>query len=92
MYFVTTKHPDYVLFCMTPSERAAIGLTEKNMVHLLTRQRGDAGWKVFCEWSGAAFSHTDLMTSLTLVQEPDDASELTRFLPSALRTKPSPGG
>ena len=86
MYFVTTKHPDYVLFCMTPSERAAVGLTEKNVVHLLARQSGNTGWKVLREWPGASFSHTDFMASLAQVQEPNDADELTRFLPPALRT------
>jgi len=83
MYFVTTKHPDYVLFCMTPSERAAVGLTEKNVVHLLLRS--GASWKVAREWSGTDCSHTDFMVSLGEVDEPADPTELTRYLPPALR-------
>ena len=40
MYFVTTKRPGYALFCMTPSERAAIAVTDdQRRVHLLERTR-----------------------------------------------------
>lgn len=83
MYFVTTKHPDYVLFCMTPSERAAIGLTEKNVVHLLLRSGGS--WSVAREWSGAEYAHTEFMVALGDVEEPADPTELARYLPPALR-------
>ncbi len=83
MYFVTTKHPDYVLFCMTPSERAAIGLTEKHVVHLLARD--GASWKVAREWPGSTYSHTDFMVALGDVEEPADPFELARYLPPQLR-------
>jgi hypothetical protein len=84
MYFVTTKHADYVLFCMTPSERAAIGVTEKHTVHLLQRG-GDDVWQVVREWPVAEYSHTDLMAALGGVSEPADPLELVRFLPPHLR-------
>lgn len=83
MYFVTTKNPDYVLFCMTPSERAAVGLTEGGVVRLLVRD--GAGWQVAREWPVDELSHTEFMVSLGAVAEPDDPADLTRYLPSHLR-------
>jgi len=45
VYFVTTKRAGYALFCTTPSERAAIGVTDdQQRVHLLARTA--AGWEV----------------------------------------------
>ena len=38
MYFVTSKRAGYVLFCMTPSGRAAIGLSEDQKVRLFARE------------------------------------------------------
>jgi hypothetical protein len=84
MYFVTTKHPDYVLFCMTPSERAALGLTEKGVVHLLVRGPAHS-WQPLREWTVEECSHTDFMTSLAKVDEPADPRELLRYLPPQLR-------
>ena len=46
MYFVTINKPGYVLFACTPSERAALGVTDKQVVHLLTRDTGSGEWKV----------------------------------------------
>jgi len=85
MYFVTTKRPEYVLFCITPSERAAIGLTEKQVVHLLVRSNQENDWRVLCEWSTEAYSHTDFMAQLREVSEPDDPQQLVAFLPAHLR-------
>jgi hypothetical protein len=84
MYFVTTKHPAYVLFAMTPSERAAIGLTEKQMVHLLVRA-ADETWTVRHEWSAQQFSHTDFMLAVRDRDEPADPERLLDLLPPALR-------
>ena len=78
MYFVTTKRPGYCLFCMTPSERAAIGLTEdQKRVHLLERA-GD-GWRVRHDWAVEEHSHTALMTRLAARDEPASVEELVHL-------------
>jgi hypothetical protein len=86
MYFVTMKRDGYVLFCTTPSERAAIGLTERQGVHLLVREAVGASWLVLREWSGAEYSHTEFMSALQNVAEPGDPRELVRYLPARLRS------
>ncbi len=69
MYFVTTKRAGYALFCMTPSERAAIGVTDdQQRVHLLERT-GDT-WQVRHEWPMSERSHTEIMVRLGPVDEP----------------------
>ena len=78
MYFVTTKRPGYALFCMTPSERAAIGVTDdQRRVHLLAREGG--GWQVRHDWPVEEHSHTELMTRLGAVDEPPPVEELVRL-------------
>jgi hypothetical protein len=69
VYFVTTKRAGYALFCMTPSERAAIGVTDdQQRVHLLERA-GDT-WRVRHEWPMTERSHTEIMVRLGTVEEP----------------------
>jgi len=85
MYFVTTKRDGYVLFCTTPSERAAVGLTEKQVVHLLVRDSTTADWGVLRQWSAGDYSHTDFMAALHHVDEPADPQRLLDFLPRTLR-------
>jgi hypothetical protein len=75
MYFVTSKKAGYVLFCMTPSGRAAIGLTEKQKVQLFERVAGGA-WNVLREWDAAERSHTDIMIMLGEHDEPADPKQL----------------
>ncbi|HEY2388983.1 MAG TPA: hypothetical protein VGK30_18665 [Candidatus Binatia bacterium] len=75
MYFVTSKKAGYVLFCMTPSGRAAIGLTESQKVHLFERE-GSGEWKVLKEWDAAEHSHTDIMIRLGECEEPADPKRL----------------
>jgi hypothetical protein len=78
VYFVTTKRAGYALFALTPSERAAIGVTEdQRRVHLL--QRVGAEWRVHREWPVETRSHTELMTRLALVEEPATIEELERL-------------
>ena len=84
MYFVTTKHPDYVLFAHTPSERAAVGLTENERVHLLLRT-ADGNWRVRHEWDAKRFSHTEFMAALHRRNEPADPEQLIEILPAELR-------
>lgn len=84
MFFVTTKHPDYVLFSMTPSEHAAIGVTERQEVHLLVRDE-TGGWHVFAKWSGSVFSHTDFMVAWHYRDEPENPLDLLEVLPAELR-------
>jgi hypothetical protein len=85
MYFVTTKREGYILFCTTPSERAALGLTEQQIVHLLVRTAIDQSWRVIREWNASQYSHTDFLTALHHIQEPADPHELARFLPAELQ-------
>jgi hypothetical protein len=78
MYFVTSKRPGYALFCMTPSERAAIAVTDdQKRVHLLARDGGT--WGVRHDWAVEQHSHTDLMTRLGQVDEPPTIEELVRL-------------
>ena len=84
MYFVTTKHPAYVLFAMTPSERAAVGLTEAQAVHFLVRA-SDGAWSVRREWGAKQFSHTDFMLAMRDRQEPAEPERLLEVLPAELR-------
>ncbi len=81
MYFVTSKKAGYVLFCMTPSGRAAIGLSEGRQVHLFARERGGA-WRILAEWNGEDRSHTDIMIALGDHEEPDDPATLLELLAS----------
>jgi len=78
MYFVTTKRLGYVLFAMTPSERAAVGVTEdQQRVHVL--ERAGTEWRVHREFPIAEHSHTELMTRLAAVDEPATVEELVRL-------------
>ena len=75
MYFVTTKRPGYCLFCMTPSERAAIALTDdQKRVHVL--ERTGPSWTVRREFPVEEQSHTDLMRRLATHDEPATVDEL----------------
>ena len=80
MYFVTSKQAGYVLFCMTPSGRAAIGLTESRQVHLFQRSPNGA-WQTLREWDSGTMSHTDLMLALGDHEEPDDPRHLLDLIP-----------
>jgi hypothetical protein len=78
VYFVTSKRPGYALFSLTPSERAAIGVTDdQKRVHVL--ERTGAGWRVHSDWPIEQHSHTELMTRLALVEEPATIEELVRL-------------
>jgi len=87
MYFITVGKKPYILFCKTPSERAAIALTEKRIVHLLRRGKGADDWQVFAEWGADEFSHTDFMSAMHHRDEPDNPADLLEVLPAALRKK-----
>ena len=78
MYFVTVKRPGFVLFCLTPSERIAVGLADdQRRVQLLERRGAD--WTVYREWTVDEHSHTDLMQRLATVDEPATIDELVRI-------------
>ncbi|MBI1817935.1 MAG: hypothetical protein HYR72_23400 [Deltaproteobacteria bacterium] len=81
---MTTKHPAYVLFAMTPSERAAVGLTDKQVVHLLVRT-ADGEWRIRHQWEAARYSHTEFMAALHYRDEPADPERLLDLLPTELR-------
>ncbi len=82
MYLVTTKREGYVLFATTPSERAAVGLTDKQVVHLLARGAPDEAWHVLAQWDTNRYSHTDFLVALHHVEEPADPAGLLAFVPS----------
>jgi hypothetical protein len=78
VYFVTIKQPGYALFSTTPSERAAIGLTEdQTTVRLLAQESGS--WRVVQEWPVEQRSHTDIMVRFGDVPEPASIDELLRL-------------
>ena len=82
MYFVTIKQPGYCLFSTTPSERAAVGLTDdQRRVHLCER-RGD-GWAIVRDWAVDEHSHTDVMLRLGRVDEPATIDQLARHATGA---------
>jgi hypothetical protein len=85
MYFVTTNRAGFILFSMTPSERAAIGLSEKHIVHLLVRPTTADEWTVLHTWKAADYSPTDFMAALHYRDEPADPAQLLDLLPSNLR-------
>jgi hypothetical protein len=78
MYFVTTKRAGYSLFCMTPSERAAIADRRPKHVHLLERSARE--WTVRHEWPVEEHSHTELMLRLADRDEPATVAELVRLV------------
>ena len=84
MYFVTINRPGYILFSATPSERAAIGLTDKQAMHFLVREAGTKEWKVLRTWKASDFSQTDFMTALHHAAEPEDPRTLLDLLPANL--------
>ena len=84
MYFVTINRPGYILFCATPSERAAIGLTEKQVVHFLLRDPTSNEWTAVRTWKTSDYSHTDFMAALHHTDEPDDPRKLLDLLPANL--------
>ena len=78
MYFVTSKRAGYALFAMTPSERAAIGVTDdQKRVRVLERVGGD--WRVLEDWAVEEHSHTELMARLAVLEEPATVAELVRL-------------
>ena len=80
MYFVTSKRAGFVLFCMTPSGRAAVGLAEDQRVHLFRRSK-DGAWESLHEWDPGTLSHTDLMLALGDHDEPSDPERLLDLVP-----------
>jgi len=85
MYFVTTKREGYILFCTTPSERAALALTEKQVVHLFGRRAVGEEWQPLAQWNASDYSHTDFMAALHHIEEPPEPEGLLAFLPAKVR-------
>jgi len=90
MYFVTTKRAGYILFCTTPSERAAVGLTDQHEMHLLMRANVGDDWRVAAQWEASRCSHTDFLLALHAVEEPADPEGLLGFVPADARRSPAP--
>ncbi len=85
MYFVTTKREGYILFATTPSERAAVGLTAQQVVHLLARGAVGEAWRIVAQWEASRYPHTDFMATLHHVDEPADPEGLLAFVPASVR-------
>ncbi len=81
MYFVTSKRAGYILFCMTPSGRAAIGLAEDRGVELFARH-ASGDWEVLRAWPSGTLSHTDLLLALGDHDEPSDPKGLLALVPA----------
>lgn len=63
------KQPGYCMFCVTPSERSAIGLTDdQKSVHLL--ERTNAEYQVRREVTVQERSHTEIILRLGPHAEP----------------------
>ncbi len=84
MYFVTINRPGYILFCATPSERAAIGLTDAQVVHFLVRDAARNEWTTVRTWKTSDYSHTEFMAALHRAEEPDEPRRLLDLLPADL--------
>ncbi len=84
MYFVTTKREGYILFCTTPSERAAVGLTDKQVVHLLVRGSVGEAWRQVAQWDANTYSHTDFLLAMHHADEPAEPEGLLAFVPPAV--------
>ncbi len=82
MHFVTSKRAGYVLFCMTPSGRAAIGVTEDRRTQLFERST-DGTWQPLGEWAPAELTHTDLMLALGDHEEPRDPRGILKLIPAS---------
>jgi hypothetical protein len=78
VYFVTIKQAGYALFATTPSERAAIGLTDDQQ-HVHVCERAAGGWRVVRDLPVDEHSHTELMIRLGRVPEPASVDELLRL-------------
>ncbi len=87
MYFVTIRQPGYILFAMTPSERAAVGLTEKQEMHVLLRDSLQSPWRVAAEWPVSVCSQTDFMGSLHHVSEDADPAKILERIPAAAKLR-----
>ena len=85
MYFITTKREGYILFCTTPSECAAVALTEKQIVHLFGRRSVGDEWRLLAQWRTDDYSHTDFLAALHHVEEPREPEGLLAFLPASVR-------
>ncbi len=91
MYFVTTKREGYTLFCLSPSERFALGVTPERLVQLLVRTPAQ-NWELLREWSDADYSYTTLMAALRHRDEPAAAADWLGLLPAELSERSSPSG
>lgn len=83
MYFVTTKREGYTLFCVSPSERFALGVTAERVVHLLARTPAQ-DWQLLRGWNDADYSYTEFMAALRHRDEPQDSAGWLSGLPAGL--------
>jgi hypothetical protein len=74
MFFVPVMWTGYEVACLTPSGRAAIGVTDEKVGRLLAHTGGD--WRILYEWPVARLSHTEVLTHLGDRPEPPTPQDI----------------
>jgi hypothetical protein len=90
MFFVPVMWAGYEVACMTPSGRAAIGVTHDKIGRLFGRAGTE--WRILCEWPTARLSHTDVMTYLGEQPEPDAPEGIVTLIAALLQSGTRPVG
>jgi hypothetical protein len=90
MFFVPVMWAGYEAACMTPSGRAALGVTHEKTVRLLARS--GAEWRVLREWPVDHLSHTEIMTNLGEHAEPDTPEGMLTLITAFEQSRPRPAG
>jgi hypothetical protein len=90
MFFVPVMWAGYEAACMTPSGRAALGVTHEKMIRLLGRS--GAEWRVLREWPVDRLSHTEIMTYLGEHAEPDTAEGILTLIVALEQSQARPAG
>lgn len=69
MFFVPVMWAGYDVACLTPSGRAAIGVTHEKVGRLFARAGTE--WRILHEWPVDRLSYTEIMTYLGEHPEPE---------------------
>jgi len=86
MFFVPVMWPGYEMACLTPSGRAAIGVTHEKLGRLLGRAGSE--WRTLYEWPVEHLSHTAVLTHLGEHAEPDTPEGLVSLVTALHESRP----
>ncbi len=86
MFFVPVMWAGYEVACMTPSGRAAIGVTHDKIGRLFARDGTE--WRVLHEWPVERLSHTEIMTHLGEHTEPSAPEDLVTVITALEQSRP----